>query len=441
MAATALATTPELRLVELWNRTDRIFGLLAAHAWLARPIALRHPFIFYVGHLPAFSWNHLGDAAGGDRDRRRRDADFDELFSRGIDPDVDDPSRCHAHPDAPERWPSIADVLAYRDRVRGRLLEAAGGAAPDVLSMVVEHEMMHQETLMYMAQRLPAGDLVRPDWLPAAVLDSRRPIAAAPRVRIPAGPATLGARAGALDFGWDNEFPAAEVWVPGFSLDATPVTNAEFSAFVEDAGYRRADLWSDEDWAWRERAGLAHPIAWERDGAGWRYRALFDRLPLDAVGAWPVYASLAEARAYARWQGRRLPTEAEYQRAAFGHPEGGERRFPWGEAPPDARHGNFDFAQWSPMPVGSHPDGASAWGVHDLIGDGWEWTDTTFEGFPGFSPMPRYPGYSADFFDGKHAVLKGASWATGASLIRPSFRNWFQAHYPYVFAKFRCVGG
>ena len=154
MAATALATTPELRLVELWNRTDRIFGLLAAHAWLERPIALRHPFIFYVGHLPAFAWNYLGDAAGGDRDRPRRDADFDELFSRGIDPDVDDPSRCHAHPDVPERWPSIADVLAYRDRVRGRLLEAGGGAAPDVLSMVVEHELMHQETLMYMAQRL-----------------------------------------------------------------------------------------------------------------------------------------------------------------------------------------------------------------------------------------------------------------------------------------------
>ena len=101
-------------------------------------------------------------------------------------------------------------------------------------------------------------------------------------------------------------------------------------------------------------------------------------------------------------------------------PRGARPRFPWGEAAPDARHGNFDFAQWAPTPVGSHPDGASAWGVHDLIGDGWEWTDTAFEGFPGFSPMPRYPGYSADFFDGKHAVLKGASWATGASLIRPA---------------------
>lgn len=441
MAATALTTTPELRLVELWNRTDRIFGLLAPHAWLARPIALRHPFIFYVGHLPAFAWNYLGEAAGGARARPARDAELDEVFSRGIDPDVDDPSRCHAHPDVPERWPSIAAVLGYRDRVRGRLLEAGAGArAAEMLPMVIEHELMHQETLMYMAQRLRAEDLVRPDWLPEPVLGSRPPIGGPTRVRVPGGATTLGARAGALDFGWDNEFPSHEVPVPGFALDATPVTNDEFRAFVDDGGYRRPELWRDEDWAWRERAGLAHPITWEREGAAWSCRALFDRLPLDAVGAWPVSASLAEARAYARWQGRRLPTEAEYQRAAFGDPEGAERSFPWGEAPPGARHGNFDFAQWAPMPVGSHAAGASAWGVQDLIGDGWEWTDTPFDGFPGFAPMPRYPGYSADFFDGKHAVLKGASWATGTGLIRPSFRNWFQAHYPYVFAKFRCAG-
>jgi ergothioneine biosynthesis protein EgtB len=305
--------------------------------------------------------------------------------------------------------------------------------------MIVEHELMHQETLMYMAQRLPAGDLVRPEWLPEPVLGAGRPVAGATRVRIPAGTATLGARAGALDFGWDNEFPSSEVSVPGFSLDAAPVTNAEFRAFVDDGGYRRADLWRDEDWTWREGAGLEHPVAWERDRTGWRCRALLDSPLLAAVGAWPVYVSLAEARAYARWQGRRLPTEAEYHRAAFGAPVGPDRPFPWGETPPDARHGNFDFAQWGPMPVGSHAEGASAWGVHDLVGDGWEWTDTPFAGHPGFSPMPRYPGYSADFFDGKHAVLKGASWATGAALIRPSFRNWFQAHYPYVFAKFRCA--
>ena len=150
--------------------------------------------------------------------------------------------------------------------------------------------------------------------------------------------------------------------------------------------------------------------------------------------------SLAEARAFAKWRGGRLPTEAEYHRAAYGEPDGGERPFPWGGDDPTPRHGNFHFAQWSPVPVGSHPTGASAWGVHELIGNGWEWTATAFAPFPGFEAnIPGYPGYSADFFDGKHLVLKGASWATDAQLIRRSFRNWYQARYPYVFAKFRCV--
>jgi formylglycine-generating enzyme required for sulfatase activity len=164
------------------------------------------------------------------------------------------------------------------------------------------------------------------------------------------------------------------------------------------------------------------------------YRTLFEWVSLETVGAWPVYVSLAEARAYARWRGGRLPTEAEFHRAAYDELDGGEspvRR----EAVP----GNFDFRHWAPTPVGAS-GGAGVRGVHDLIGGGWEWTATPFAGFPGFEAnIPGYEGYSADFFDGKHAVLKGASWATGADLVRPSFRNWFQAHYPYVFAKFRCV--
>ena len=177
-------------------------------------------------------------------------------------------------------------------------------------------------------------------------------------------------------------------------------------------------------------------------GGNWFYRTLFELVSLAHVWDWPVYVSLAEARAYARWSGGRLPTEAEFHRAAYPAPNGGERSYPWGDEPTTDRHGNVDFVRWSPEPVGSHPDGASVWGVHELIGNGWEWTDTPFTPFPGFSAyIARYPGYSADFFDGKHFVLKGGSWATAAPLTRASFRNWYQAHYPYVFAKFRCVRG
>jgi formylglycine-generating enzyme required for sulfatase activity len=150
--------------------------------------------------------------------------------------------------------------------------------------------------------------------------------------------------------------------------------------------------------------------------------------------------SHAEASAYARWRSRRLPTEAEYHRAAF---DGGEtpRPYPWGDAPPSPQYGVFDFSSWEPQPVGTHPRGASAWGVEDLMGNGWEWTSTVFRPFPGFAASPCYPEYSADFFDESHYVMKGASPATARELLRPTFRNWFRPRYPYVYATFRCVRG
>jgi formylglycine-generating enzyme required for sulfatase activity len=182
---------------------------------------------------------------------------------------------------------------------------------------------------------------------------------------------------------------------------------------------------------------LAHPLFWERDEGGWWWRGMFDRVPLP--DHWPVYVSQAEAAAYARWRGARLPTEAEYHRAAFGTPAGDERRHPWGSEPPEARHGVFDFTSWDPEPAATHPAGDSAWGIADLVGNGWEWTSTVFAPFAGFRPLPSYPEYSADFFDGEHMVMKGASPVTSAVLIRPSFRNWFRTRYPYVYATFRCV--
>jgi formylglycine-generating enzyme required for sulfatase activity len=134
-----------------------------------------------------------------------------------------------------------------------------------------------------------------------------------------------------------------------------------------------------------------------------------------------------------------LPSEAQYHRAAFGTPEGEERDYPWGSEAPDATRGNFDFANWDPVPVGTYPNGASAWGVHDLVGNGWEWTSTPFAGFEGFEPMPTYRVYSAEFFDGRHFVMKGASPVTARHLVRRSFRNWFRPNYPYVYGTFRCA--
>jgi ergothioneine biosynthesis protein EgtB len=436
---------PEHRLRAAWERTDRLFALIDADAMLDRPIALRHPFIFYVGHLPAFAWNQVCRSVLG---RRSFDARFDDIFDRGIDPDVDDPAQCHPHPVVPDEWPKLEAVLAYRDRVRSEILaslhEVPAASPTSVMAedgralwMALEHEQMHQETLLYMIQQLPPERKVRPRLAP------RYPTGDALRARaieIPVGRATLGVDFDSLDFGWDNEFPSVAVTVPSFVIDSTPVTNAEFLEFLVGGGYDRRPLGGEDDWAWKERTALAHPTVWVCRNGAWFYQTLLDELPFAAVHDWPVYVSLAEARAYARWRGARLPTEAEFHRAAYGEPGGGERAFPWGDDDPRPEHGNFHFAYWSPVPVGSHPGGASAWGVHELVGNGWEWTENVFAPFPEFRAyIASYPGYSADFFDGKHYVVKGASWATDVQLVRRSFRNWYQARYPHVFAKFRCV--
>ncbi len=182
---------------------------------------------------------------------------------------------------------------------------------------------------------------------------------------------------------------------------------------------------------------MSHPGFWVHCGEEWEYRAMFAQIPLPL--AWPVYVSHAEASAYARWKRKLLPTEAQWHRAAYGTRTHQERSYPWGQESPQPHHGNFNFQQWDPSSVAAHPAGASELGVHDLIGNGWEWTSTPFEPFPGFKPFPFYPGYSANFFDGFHFVMKGGSPRTAACMLRRPFRNWFQPHYPYVYSKFRCV--
>jgi ergothioneine biosynthesis protein EgtB len=427
------------RLRACWRRSDQIFGLLEPEALYEQPIRLRHPVIFYLGHLPAFAWNQV---CRGLLEMPSFHPHFDALFERGIDPMGVD-----SHESKVE-WPALEEIIEYRDRVRQALIDAVEPVAARsessplaergrIFAVAIEHELMHQETLLYQFQQLPLDRKRPPTELPKPLLEGA---ADNREIAVAGGSVVLGARFDELDFGWDNEFPECEQQVADFRTDRTPVRNAEFLEFVDDGGYRRPELWLADDWMWRERIGLEHPAFWSRADGSWQYHSLFGRLELESVADWPAFASLAEARAYCRWRDRRLPTEAELHRAAYSNPEGDVRRFPWGDEEPAAEHGNFDFRHWSPTPVGAFPAGDSAWGVADLVGNGWEWTDTVFAPFPGFEAyIPSYAGYSADFFDGLHNVMLGASWATPTPLIRRSFRNWFQGHYPYVFAKFRTL--
>jgi ergothioneine biosynthesis protein EgtB len=432
------------KFIATWTRTDEIFALVRDEELLAKPIVWRHPFIFYIGHLPAFSWNQI---CGAILEWRSFNSYFDDLFCRGVDPDVDT-GECHWHPEVPDVWPSLNVTLEYRDWVRNAVLQAIDALSPSdwrnvmthrgrVFQLVLEHEYMHQETLLYMLQQLPIAKKIRPQL---ALAHSFRPAPSCRAVQVPAGKARLGANFDEIDFGWDNEFSETTVDVPTFSIDSLPVTNGQFFEFVEAGGYEQERYWLSQDWHWKNLEMKQHPSCWQRQDGQWIYRAMFDEFPLRKVASWPVYVSLAEARAYARWRGKRLPTEAEFHRAAYYGPDERESPFPWGSAPPQKQHGNFDFTGWSPAPVGAALAGASRWGVLELLGNGWELTDTPFAPLPGFTPyVNSYRDYSVDFFDGKHFVVKGGSWATDAALLRPSFRNWYQAHYPYVFAKFRCV--
>ena len=248
---------------------------------------------------------------------------------------------------------------------------------------------------------------------------------------------SLGAERGEIAFGWDNEFPRRTVDVATFEIERYDVTNGEYLEFLEAGGYRDRRFWDEASAEWVAAGRIEHPLFWERDGGRWKWRTMFEAVDLPM--SWPVYVSHSEAAAFARWRGRRLPTEPEIHRAAYGTSSGEERPYPWGEELPDFSRANFDMFRRDPVPVGTFPAGESAWGVADLLGNGWEWTSTPFAGFPGFRPSPLYPGYSADFFDGAHYVMKGGSPATSASFLRRSFRNWFQPHYPYPYATFRCA--
>jgi ergothioneine biosynthesis protein EgtB len=262
-------------------------------------------------------------------------------------------------------------------------------------------------------------------------------VPAAGTVLVPPGRATLGVDPAAVPFAWDNECPSFVVDVPAFAIERHDVTNEAFLEFVDAGGYADPQWWRPDDWAWIQQERVTHPLFWQREAGGWQWRGMFDLIALPP--AWPVYVSHAEASAFCRWRGVRLPTEAEFQRAAYGTPERTERNYPWGSSDATTHRGVFDFTSWDPEPAGSHPQGASAWGVEDLVGNGWEWTSTPFAPFPGFTPMASYPEYSADFFDEEHFVMKGASPATASEFLRPSFRNWFRARYPYVYATFRGV--
>ncbi|WP_054816298.1 ergothioneine biosynthesis protein EgtB [Nocardia arizonensis] len=318
----------------------------------------------------------------------------------------------------------VLDVLDHSP-LRGTALVEGGFA----FGMIAQHEQQHDETMLATHQ-LRAG---------APVLSAPpAPRAAAPvtgEVIVPAGEFTMGTS----DDPWalDNERPAHRVRLPAFAIDAAPVTNEQYAAFVADGGYSRQELWSERGWAHRCEAELVAPRFWERDPAGNWWRRVFGVMTPLRPRQPVVHVCWFEAEAYANWTGKRLPTEAEWEKAArFDPATGSTRKYPWGDAEPDAEIANLGQRHLEPAEVGAYPKGASPAGVHQLIGDVWEWTASGFEPYPGFRAFP-YAEYSDVFFGGDYRVLRGGSFGTDPVACRGTFRNWDHPIRRQIFAGFR----
>jgi iron(II)-dependent oxidoreductase len=298
-----------------------------------------------------------------------------------------------------------------------------------VYGLLIQHEHQHLETMLQTLQLREA-----PYPLDDEVSPSGRAVKPE-EVLVDGGMFVMGTEV--ERWAYDNERGAHEHDLAAFWLDTVPVSNRAFVRFIDDGGYARRELWDEQGWAFREAEGLEQPLFWRRDGERWLRRRFGHWEPLPA--AEPVqHVCWYEADAYARWAGKRLPTEAEWERAASWDPAHGKRRYPWGDEEPTAAQANLGARRFRPAPAGAYPAGASPCGAEQLLGDVWEWTSSDFTPYPGFEAFP-YPEYSEVFFGQDYKVLRGGSWATHPAAIRGTFRNWDFPIRRQLFAGFRCA--
>ncbi|HLL73767.1 MAG TPA: SUMF1/EgtB/PvdO family nonheme iron enzyme [Pyrinomonadaceae bacterium] len=423
------------RLEEVRAQTLRLFDLVPREADLHESpgFGLR-PVLWHLAHVGVFEAYWVLQRAKGDPSP-------DERYERVFDP-IATPR------EQSKDLPTRVQMEAYLARVRSGVLRyldnpatpsnGDGHLARDgyVFRLVLEHERQHQETLTYLLQLLDPAKKARPDGADgqkaAGVAEGRDAPAARPEqemIEVPAGTFTAGAPAEWDAFVYDNERPAHGVSLPAFRIDRLLTTNEDFMRFVSEGGYERREWWGAEGWQWRCKEDWSHPLYWRHErGAGWRERLMFEDVELRPDHP-VVGVSWYEAEAYANFMGKRLPGEAEWERAAAWDSELNRKRlFAWGDGEPSDALCNFGMRRWGTTRAGSFPEGASAAGLLDATGNVWEWTADPFAGYAGFEAYP-YPEYSEAWFDGDHRVLKGGSWATSAPLLRTSFRNFFRRQF------------
>ncbi len=338
------------------------------------------------------------------------------------------------------------EARAYGHEVRGRVLDLLDQVRFDgppltgqaltsdgfAFGMIAQHEQQHDETML-ITHQLRVGAPVLSAPVPPPAPDDAATLPA--EVLVPGGAFTMGTST--EPWALDNERPAHAVDVPAYYLDTTPVTAGAYAEFIADGGYSDYRFWSPDGWDHRQRVGLTAPLYWQRDGAGgWTRSEFGSTVPVNPAEP-VVHVSWYEADAYARWARRRLPTEAEWEKAARHDPVSDQtRRFPWGNADPSAELANLGQRYLRPAAAGSYPAGAAPSGARQLIGDVWEWTSSDFLPYPGFVAWP-YKEYSQVFFGPEYKVLRGGSFAVSPVAARSTFRNWDYPVRRQIFAGFR----
>jgi iron(II)-dependent oxidoreductase len=334
-----------------------------------------------------------------------------------------------------------SQARAYGHEVRGRVLDLLDQARFTgsrllqdgfAFGMVAQHEAQHDETML-VTHQLRKGPAVLSAPSPALAPAGAALLPA--EVLVPGGRFTMGTSTD--PWALDNERPAHTVDLPGFYIDTAPVTCGQYAGFIADGGYDDPRWWTEAGWDHRQRAGLTAPLFWRQEGRAQWVRSVFGQVEPVRPAEPVLHVSWYEADAYARWAGRRLPSEAEWEKAArFDPASGRSRRYPWGDTEPTAELANLEQRYLRPAAAGSYPDGAAPSGARQLIGDVWEWTSSDFLPYPGFIAWP-YREYSEVFFGTEYKVLRGGSFAVSPVACRGTFRNWDYPVRRQIFSGFR----
>ncbi|MFI5395336.1 MAG: ergothioneine biosynthesis protein EgtB [Candidatus Binatia bacterium] len=414
------------RLDEVRCGTRSLLDLVDDDAFGAQPDPEFSPIGWHVGHIATFEEYWILEQCKGDPPRS---AEYRRFFSPI---ETAKPHRCNLPPRplVIEYFEEVHhDVLRYLKRVS---FPSDHRSLRDgrILRNVLQHECQHSETIASVLQ-------MRDRNRQTTMLLTPREVAATDMVHVAGGTFPMG-RDPHGDW-YDNEVPAHEVFVKDFLIDLHPVTNAQFAAFIAAGGYKTQRWWSAEGWAWRSAHGIVAPQYWCREAAGWWTAGFFGGTL--APNAPVLCVSWYEADAYARWVGKRLPTEAEWEKAAAWDAANKQAlAYAWGDAPPDHTRCNFERCFDTTTPVGQFTTARSPSGCVDMNGNVWEWTASPFAPYPRFEPYP-YAGYSQPYFDGRHMVLRGGSWASRDTIVRNTFRNWYIPSMRRVFAGLRCARG